>query len=171
VPLDSAIGRVSFTGNYQKTTLDFAAGSFPLAYNFATAFANGTGAGQADLLFWDQRVLAPSTTEDLDLNGSALQDAYGANLAMARVKGIIVVASASNTNNVIVGNAASNGFITWVGGAAHTVTVRPGGLLALFAPDATAYAITAGTGDLLRIGNSGAGTSVTYDIVLVGASA
>lgn len=171
MPLDSTVARVSLAGNYQKTNLDFAAGSFPLAYNFAAAFANGTGANQADLLFWDQRTLAPSANEDLDLNGATLLDAYGANLAFLRIKGIFVGASAGNANNVIVGNAAANGFISWVGAAAHTVTVRPGGLLALVAPDAVAYAVTAGTADLLRITNGGAGTSVTYDIVLLGASA
>jgi hypothetical protein len=72
---------------------------------------------------------------------------------------------------VIVGGAAANQFLTWVGAATHTVTVRPGGLFQLIAPDATAYAVTATTADLLRITNSGAGTSVTYDIVLLGASA
>lgn len=171
MPLDAALAKVSFSGNYQKTSLDFTAGNFPLAYNFAAGFANGTGANQADVLFWDQRPLAASAFEDLDLNGAGLQDAYGANLALARVKGIIVVAASANANNVIVGGAAVNGFISWVGGATHSVTVRPGGVMALFAPDATAYAVTAGTADLLRITNGGAGTSVTYDIVLLGASA
>lgn len=33
---------------------------------------------------------------------------------------------------------------------------------------ATGYAVTAGTADQLKVANSGAGTGVTYDIVIVG---
>jgi len=38
------------------------------------------------------------------------------------------------------------------------------------AADATTYAVTAGTGDLLKVANSAGGTSVTYDIVIIGSS-
>lgn len=50
------------------------------------------------------------------------------------------------------------------------INIRPGGALILLAPDATGYAVTAGTGDLLRIANSAGSTSVTYDIILIGAT-
>jgi len=55
--------------------------------------------------------------------------------------------------------------------ASDGISVRPGGLFCWAAPDATAVAVTAGTGDLLAIANSGAGTSVTYDVVIIGSSA
>ena len=133
--------------------------------------ATGTGAGQADLLFSDQRTLAASANEDLDLAG-VLADALGATLTFARVKGLYVAAAAGNTNNVVVGDAATN---TWAAllGTDGTVALRPGAflLVAVGAADATGYAVTAGTGDLLRVANSGGGTTVTYDIVVVGASA
>jgi hypothetical protein len=156
-----------------SSALDLETVSRALSKTYSVSLASGTGAGQADKYFSDTRTLAASTTEDLDLNGTGLQDAFGANLALARVKAIIVSAWAANTNNVVVGGAASNGFVTPFGGATHTVTVRPGGFIALSAglADATGYLVTAATGDLLRIGNSGAGTSVTYDIVVIGASA
>mgnify|MGYP000184442162 CR=1 FL=1 len=38
------------------------------------------------------------------------------------------------------------------------------------AADATGYTVTATTADLLRIANSGAGTTVDYTIVVVGTS-
>ena len=41
-------------------------------------------------------------------------------------------------------------------------------MLLLVAPGAAGYAVTAGTGDILKVANSGAGTGVTYDIVIVG---
>lgn len=133
------------------------------------ALSNGTGVNQADKIWSDTRTLAASGTEDIDLAG-VLTDIFGAALTFARIKIMMIAAWGANTNNVVVGNAATNGFITWVGGATHTVSVRPGGLLVVAAPDA-GYAVTASTGDLLHVINSAAGTSVTYDIVLVGASA
>ncbi|MFD0347335.1 hypothetical protein ACFQ0M_17265 [Kitasatospora aburaviensis] len=141
-----------------------------LDYKALIGLAAGTGAGQADRLWTATRTIAASSNEDLDLNGTALTDALGAAVAMARIKGLIVAASSANTNNVVVGGAASNGFITWVGSATDKVSVRPGGVLALFCTDATGYAVTAATGDLLRVANSGSGTSVTYDITVIGCS-
>lgn len=133
--------------------------------------SSGTGANQADRIYSSAaRPLAASTSEDLDLAG-VLTDPLGAVLTFARIKEIFIRAAANNVNNVIVGGAGSNGFISWVGGAAHTVTVRPGGFMHLAAPDATAYVVTPATADLLHIANGGAGTGITYDVVIIGASA
>ncbi|MFD7413528.1 hypothetical protein [Kitasatospora purpeofusca] len=142
-----------------------------LDYRVQLALAAGTGLGQADRLWTATRTIAASGTDDLDLNGTALTDALGATVAMARVKGLIVAAAAANTNNVVVGGAATNGFVSWVGSATDKVVVRPGGVLALFCQDATGYALTAATADLLRIANSGSGSTVTYDITVIGCSA
>lgn len=148
--------------------LDLATGKNDLSYTKQIDLASGVGANQADKLWHDQRTLAASATEDLDLAG-VLVDAFGATFTLARVKGLIVAAAPGNTNNVLIGNATANAWSTLLG-ATGVATIRPGGLLAVFAPDATAYAVTAGTGDLLKVANSGAGTGVTYDIVIIGAS-
>jgi hypothetical protein len=140
-------------------------------YQQSLGLGSGTGAGQADKLWMSgARTLAASANEDLDLAGT-LVDALGATLTLARVKGIIIAASSANTNDVQVGGAAANGFISWVGSATDKVKVKPGGVFALFAPDATAYPVTGGTADLLRVTNGGAGTSVTYDVIVLGSSA
>jgi hypothetical protein len=154
------------------STGDLVTSSAPLSYRNRVSLTSGTGAGQADLLFSDTRTVNASSNDDLDLAGG-LTNAFGASLTFARVKGLIVAASASNTNNVLVGGDATNTFLTWVVAEADAVILRPGACLALFAgpADATGYAVTGATGDLLRISNSGAGTSVTYDIVIIGASA
>jgi hypothetical protein len=146
-----------------------ATGSVPLKLKKAIALASGTGADQADLIYHAQRTLVASASEDLDLSG-VLADPFGTTLTFARIKGLVVVAAAANTNNVLVGGAATNAFINWVSDATDKVVVRPGAVFALFSGSATAYAVTAGTGDLLRIANSGAGSSVTYDIAIIGAS-
>ncbi len=155
----------------QTATLDLGTASAQLSKAYTVDLANGTAAGQADRTFHDQRTLAASANEDLDLAG-VLVDAFGATLTFARIKALIVSAAAGNTNNVIVGGAASNQFLSWVGAGTNTVTLRPGATLALVAgsADAVGYAVTAATGDLLRIANSAGSTSVTYDIAIVGCS-
>lgn len=155
----------------QKATRDLVEASAPLLKEYGALLQSGTATGLADVIFSDNRTIGATGNDDIDLAGS-LTDALGATATFVKVKGIIVAASASNANAINVGGAASNGFITWVGGATHTVSVRPGGVLALFAgaADATGYAVTAGTGDLLRVSNPGGG-SVSYDVIIVGTSA
>jgi hypothetical protein len=132
---------------------------------------SGTGAGNADRLFSDHRTLAASATEDLDLAG-ALTDAFGATVTFARIKGLVIAASQENTNNVVLGAAASNAWATLLN-STGTITLRPGAFMAVGTgeADAIAYAVTASTADQLKVANSGAGTPVTYEIHLLGASA
>lgn len=147
--------------------------SVPAAnFTFATQanLDSGTGLNAADRIYVDTNTLTASSTVDIDLAGS-LTDALGAALTFARVKGIFLRAAVGNTNNVVLGAAASNQFFGPFGAATHTTNVKPGGYLAMLAPDAVGWPVTAGTGDLLRVTNGGAGTSVTYDIVIIGASA
>lgn len=128
--------------------------------------APGTSSvGQANLLFADTRTLAASGDEDLDLAGS-LANAFGATITAAEIVAIFVKAHADNTNNVEISVPASNGFVGPFLAASDGCVVKPGEY-ALFV-SRTGWAVTAGTGDLLNIANSGAGTGVDYDIVLIG---
>lgn len=163
-------GSISLAGKLSGA-VDLGSVAASIAKAYAVDLADGTGVGQANRLWADTRTLAASTSEDLDLAGSLL-DALGGPFSLARVKGLIVAAAPGNTNNVVVGAAASNAWATLLG-ATHTVTLRPGAVLAVLAgeSDATGYLVTAGTGDLLKVANSGAGTGVTYDIAVIGASA
>lgn len=158
--------RVSLTGTMDNT-VDLGNIAYNLSYAQSISITNGTGANQANMIFTDTRTLTASSSEDLDLAGG-LTDAYGAAITFTKIKGIIVSASSNNTNNVIVGGDGSAAFVNWVGDATDTIVVRPGGTFALFAPDSTAYAVTATTGDILQIANSAGSTSVTYDIIILG---
>jgi len=142
---------------------------FPMAFSQIDNMLDGTAAGQADLLFSDQRTITASSNEDLDLSGS-LTDVYGTTLAFVKVKVIAIYAASGNTNNVQVGPAASNGFLGPFADASDQIDIAPGGTMLLTAPSA-GWTVTASTGDLLNIANSGAGTGVTYDIVIIGTSA
>lgn len=120
---------------------------------------------QANLLFSDTRTLAESANENLDLAG-VLASAFGSTITAAEVVAIYVAAAAGNTNNVNVTRPASNGFIGPFLAAGDGVSVSPGEWAAFVSR--AGWAVTAATGDLLNIANSGAGTSVTYDIIVVG---
>lgn len=152
--------------------LDLASASVPLSKVYRTSLLSGTGAGQADKIFYDQRTLNASATENLDLAGT-LVDALGATFTLAKVKGLIVAAAAANTNNVLVGGDVTNTFFPMFGAETDSVIVRPGGVFAVFCGegDAAGYAVTAGTADLLKVANSGGGTPVTYDVIIIGTSA
>jgi len=152
------------------SALDLATAQAALTYAKNIPLTDGTGANQADQVWHDQRTLGASANETLDLSG-VLTNALGASVLFARIKAILIFAAADNTNNVLVGNTPTNGWFTWCGAAGNWIIVRPGGLMLLVAPDATGYTVTAGTGDDLKITNSGAGTSITYDIILIGATA
>lgn len=157
---------------FQSSPLDLGAAAFEPKINRSLALADGTTAGKANRLFTNTSTIAASGADSLDLAAS-LVDAFGATLTFAKVKLLYVAAAAANSNNVVIGGAASNGFITPFGDATDKIVLRPGAWMVLAAgsADATGYAVTATTGDLLAIANSGAGTSVTYDIAIVGTSA
>lgn len=128
----------------------------------------GTGSNQADKIFSDQRTLSASASEDLDLAG-VLADLLGSTITFVKVKAIFIKAAAGNTNNVVVGNG-SNPFLGGFGSAAHTWAIPPGGMFMVAAP-VSGWSVTAGSADILKVANSGAGSSVTYDIVVIGTSA
>jgi len=132
--------------------------------------ATGTGSGLADKVFSDQRTLAASATESLDLAGGSLFDSLGAALTFVKVKAILIKAAVGNINDVLVGGAASNAFAGPFADASDIIGIKPGGVLLVAAPVA-GWTVTAGTGDLLKIANSAGTTGVTYDITIIGTSA
>jgi hypothetical protein len=149
-------------------TLDLQTSSAPISHSNAIAFTDGTSTNQAELVFADTRSLAISTSEDLDLAGS-LTDAFGRVLTFTYVKGIYIKHNTTTaTTALAVGGASANQFINWVANSSDIVNIRPGGAFMLVAPDATGYAVTASTGDLLKINNADAAVAITYSIVIWG---
>ena len=131
--------------------------------------ANGTAANQADLVFSDQRTLALSTSENLDLAGS-LSSVYGATLTFVKVKMIYVKAKSDNGGNIIVGGAAANAFVGPFANSSDKVEIPAGGLF-MVSDATTGWTVTAATGDILKIENDDGAAEGTYDIIIVGTSA
>lgn len=151
------------------SALDLGSASAPLKLARDFIWSSGTGASAADKIWHDQRTVAASATDSLDLAGS-LTDALGTAFTPAKIKGLLVYAATGNTNNVVITRPASNG-VPLFSAAGDAFPLRPGGLFLWVSPDSTGVAVTAGTGDLLDFANSAAGTSVTYDVVIIGTSA
>lgn len=131
--------------------------------------ADGTGASQADLVFRDQRTLALSTSEELDLAGG-LTDSYGTTLTFVKVKALYISAESTNGANIVVGGAAANAFLGAFANATDKINLPASAWLKWVAP-VSGYTVTAGTGDLLKIENDDGSAEAIYDIVIVGTSA
>lgn len=153
----------------QSGSNDFGGPEFTPRMRKVLELASGVGANQADLLFADERTLAASATEDLDLAG-VLADAFGATITAAEVVAIFIFAAEANTNNVVVGDATSP--VPLFGGTNPTFAVKPGGFFCVGAPNAAGLlTVGAGSTDDLKITNSNSGTSVTYQIAILARSA
>lgn len=145
---------------------DIGSPKMPVSVEKLLSLTAGTDAtNKANILFSDRRTLSASANEDIDL-AAALTDAFGATITAAEVVAIFVEAASGNTNNVNVTRPASNGFIGPFLAAGDGVSVKPGDWQPFVSQ--TGWAVTAGTGDLINIANSSSGSSVTYDIVIVG---
>jgi hypothetical protein len=132
--------------------------------SFDTADTSTVGSVSTKM-FFDTRTLAASANETLDLAG-VLVDASGAVLTFAKIHGIYVKADPANTNQVIVGAAASNGFSGPFNDITDAVKVDAGTEFA--ATSLVGWTVVATTGDLLKVANGGAGTPVSYDVVIIG---
>lgn len=148
-------------------SLDVGSVKYPFKFSSNNQFSNGVGANQANEIFTDTRTLAASGTEDLDLSG-VLLNAFGSTIAFDRIKAMMVTASPSNTNDVLVGGHATLAVESFFGDASDTIRVKPGGTVALIAPDVNGYTVADGVDDMLTITNSSGGTGVTYTILLIG---
>lgn len=146
-------------------TQDIGSKSYAANKNYNQAFANGTGINQANQIWTDTRTISGSSNDDIDLAG-VLTDVYGTTLTFTSIKAIIINSLATNGNALNVG-AGTNPFLTMFGDATDIIVVRPGGTFAIINPEANGYAVTASTGDILRIANADA-SDATYDIIIIG---
>ncbi len=129
---------------------------------------NGTAADQADQEFTDQRTLGAGATEDLDLAGG-VTNALGETVTFASVKAIMVEAANGNDGNIEVGGTAPNGFVGPFGDVTDQIVLDAGDRFVVTNKGA-GWTVTGGTGDLLRIGNTGSAAG-TYKIKIVGVAA
>lgn len=152
--------------NISLTTL----GPINAGVDIISVIANGTGAGQVDALYSKRLTIADSgTPTDIDLAG-ALTDPFGDTVTFAEAH-VLYVRNNSTANLLSIGGDAA-AVSTLFGNANDIVKLRPGGWICIACgdADATGYAITGTTADVLQFAIS-AGTNETCDVIIAGRSA
>lgn len=135
---------------------------------------DGTTANKADLIYADERTIASSSNDDVDLAGS-LSDAFGTTITAAEIVAVLIIngpiSGTANTTDLTIGGG-SNPFLGFLGGTTPTIgPIKPGGVFMISAGDAAGVGtVTAGTADILRVANS-SGASATYQIAIIARSA
>lgn len=144
---------------------DLQTATAPILKDVILALTNGVGANQADLYWSDTRTLTTGAADSIDLAGVLTDPAFGNVLTFARIKAIFIWNKLAANKQLVVGGGSN----PWIGAGALATKINPGGAILLTSPDATAYPVVAGTGDILTITNASGGDS-TYDIIIIGAS-
>lgn len=137
----------------------------PFSFGQSMQFEDGAGANQANKMFSSRRTINASSTDDIDLSGSLVND-LGDPVVFTAIKAI-QIRHISGGNPAVVGAAAVNPFVGPFGAGTHTIAVPVGGVLMLARNDAGGWAVGAGASDILRISN-GAGSTLVVDVVFVG---
>jgi hypothetical protein len=126
----------------------------------------GTGANKVDVC-WDSddRALADSASETLDLRDGTLTDRLGQSVTMDILRGLAIRNNGTDSSLLVGGAAATQ--LGLFSGADDVLRIPPGGVFLFTSPDATGLDLT--TNAHLKIADSGEGAAgTTYDIVLVG---
>jgi hypothetical protein len=150
----------AFQVNDRRTVGLNTSANLPVNTAPSISFTNGAGAGQAKILYQGNLTLS-SGTLSVDLNG-VLADSYGSTVSLVRVKGIFIKNTA--TTPLVVGAAGSNPWNTLLN-STGTLTLPASAWVAAATPDATGWAVTASTGDLLLFTGTGSGT---FQVVILG---
>lgn len=139
---------------------------------YSKTLANGTGAGNAQKLYFDKFTLAASGSTNRDLAAS-LTDVFGNTLTFSNVKSIYCEVTTTYTGSDLNVGGGSDGagaaaFSTFMGSTTGTIKVLNGGFLHLGNVGVTGYAVTATTGDILHFANTSGATSCEVQLVIVG---
>ncbi len=149
--------------------------------SYTQALSQGSGSnGTADLKYQNIYTIAGAATQDIDLAG-LLVDSFGNTITFARIKAIHIRVLGTGDDPLSVGGPVDVGgsnttaFVNWI--SSNLAKVRIGGTagrkgcFTLECDDATAYAVTPTTGDILRLTNVHATLSVKVFVTLIGSSA
>lgn len=144
----------------------FGGPNFSGSLDMAMTLGDGTGLGQFTLPYIAERTVASNTDDNVDLN-AVLASALGVSFAATKLVGIFIINrqkdGTANTTTLTLGGGSNK-----VVGLFDSMVLQPGGFV-FAACDAVAAlaAITAATGDILRITNS-TGAVNKYLIGLLG---
>lgn len=139
---------------------------------YARSLADGTAADQADKLWHDERTVAGGANDDLDLT-ALVNTVFGSTLTinLAKVKALLLVNTSTTAGDELrLDSAVANGFRSPFNGSATSQLEIGADSALLLSNKKDGWAVTGGTGDILRIHNPGA-NPITYRIAVIGTSA
>ena len=131
---------------------------------FSLNLANGTGAGQSDLMYQVRGSLASSGTDTYDLDAGTLEDRFGNALTFVKVKAIVLSHTSTSAASSI---SMAGDFVTTLNLPQQAIVAGGSSLVT----DPTGYTVTASTGDVLTIVNADGSNTATYDLYIIGTSA
>lgn len=175
MPTNTFSGIFSLTGNAQIVAADGAVWSPQGAVTIGSGFpavstgnlANGTGNQQANTLYVSQFSVSAGGNTDIDLAGG-LTDFRGNTITFTAIKMLLLaISSPDGTKKLRVGpQGVSNAAQLWFGGVGATVYEEVFDAVCRWNTYA-GWGVTAGTGDILRVNNPGAG-AVSANLILIG---
>ena len=144
----------------------------------ATSLTSGTGANKVNQLFQTQTTLAASTAIDYDLYAyGAVKDAVGNAYTMATVK-LLIIQNIGATipleadTLTIGGKGTTAGWTSAFGTNTDTIKLNTGGTFVLFDPGSVGYVVGASTTNhILTLTASASASPLTYNLIVVGATA
>ncbi len=132
--------------------------------SISKSLTTGTGSGQANKVWYDERSILTTANDDLDL--TALTDRHGVALSITLVKWVVIVIDTPAAGKYLVfkGSTATNPVALWKASAIadeniHDVLVRTNNV--------DGWAAVNGATDVIRLHNPGL-TTMTYRILILG---
>ena len=163
------LATVRITSSVQPSaTGDFTSGGSVVVVS-DVRLSDGTSADQSDRCGFDERTIAASTSEDLDLQ-TITAPSSGAALGLEELRSITIKAATGNGDNITVGPGASNGFTGFLADASDRLILAPGTTFTLVCPQDGKYDVSS-SNKVLSVTNSSSSVSATYTILLIGTSA
>jgi len=143
---------------------DLTTGTDALSLTWARSYTYGTGANKAQIQWHDERSLATTTNETLDLQ--ALAGGMFGTANFSKVKEIrIRLVTTTAGYRIEISPGGTNPWLGIFGSATDKVTIYADGVFAV-ASAVDGFAVSS-TSKTLKINNPSGG-SVTYDIVVIG---
>jgi hypothetical protein len=153
--------------------LDLSTVSDASKLEYTAALADGTGDGQVDKMWHDERSLSSAQSEDLDLTGLDLT-LFGSTvtIVLAKVKALLIVNTSTTAGDDLLVGGAGAGNDGWgapFDGDQDAQVSVPADSVLMLMNKKDGWTVTGGSNDALRIENTSANT-VTYRIAIIGTS-
>lgn len=132
--------------------------------DYSRSMADGSGAGECDVVYHGQFGIPAGATQTIDLIGG-LTNSLGQQADFVHLK-VLYLRNLSDTASFTVG-LGTNAWESW-GAASGTISLPAGGRILLEAPS-VGWPVASGASDVLAITNNG-GAIASLDVCLLGTS-